>query len=222
MAELGPYDAGETALLQVDPYNDFISEGGKLWERARETIEGVELLKHTRELIAAADQAGIRRFILPHHRWRPGDYAGWEHISASQRGSGAVKLFAAGEWGGEFRDEFAPREQDLLVQEHWSASGFANTDLDMLLKQFAIRRVVIIGMRANTCIDTTARFAQELGYHVTLVRDAIGAFSWEEMQATFELNAPTYAHAIVTTAKLLGAIGDGTAATAAPESSSTA
>ena len=32
-----------TALLHVDPYNDFISEGGKLWERCSQTIEGVEL-----------------------------------------------------------------------------------------------------------------------------------------------------------------------------------
>ncbi|MET7498360.1 isochorismatase family protein [Streptomyces sp900116325] len=37
-------------------------------------------------------------------------------------------------------------------------------------------RIVLIGMRANTCMDTTARFAQELGFHVTLVKDAIAAF----------------------------------------------
>ena len=29
------YDKEITALLVVDPYNDFISEGGKLWERIR-------------------------------------------------------------------------------------------------------------------------------------------------------------------------------------------
>ncbi|MET8331406.1 isochorismatase family protein [Streptomyces sp. NPDC005181] len=37
-----------------------------------------------------------------------------------------------------------------------------------------------IGMRANTCIDTTARFAQELGHHVTLIKDAIAAFRRED------------------------------------------
>jgi nicotinamidase-related amidase len=201
------YDLQTTALLHVDPYNDFISEGGKLWERCSQTIEGVELLKHTRELIAAAEQAGIVRFILPHRRWRPGDYDHWGHLSPSQRAIDAVRLFAADEWGGEFREEFAPSSTDVVVHEHWAASGFANTDLDMQLKQRDIQRVVIIGMRANTCIDTTGRFAQELGYHVTLVRDAIGAFSWDEMNATFDLNAPTYAHAIVTTAELVAALG---------------
>jgi nicotinamidase-related amidase len=52
-------------------------------------------------------------------------------------------------------------------------------------------------------VDTTARFAQELGYHVTLIRDAIGAFSWDEMTATFDINAPQYAHALHTTDELL-------------------
>jgi hypothetical protein len=30
------YEKEITALLVVDPYNDFISEGGKIWDRFRE------------------------------------------------------------------------------------------------------------------------------------------------------------------------------------------
>jgi nicotinamidase-related amidase len=78
----------------------------------------------------------------------------------------------------------------------------------MMLTQHGIRQIVLIGMRANTCVDTTARFGQELGYHVTLLRDAIGAFAWDEMTATFEINAPQYAHAIPTTEEFLAAVHD--------------
>jgi nicotinamidase-related amidase len=35
----------------------------------------------------------------------------------------------------------------------------------------------VIGVLANTCIKATARYGSELGYHVTLVRDARAAFS---------------------------------------------
>ena len=35
------YSADDTALLVVDPYNDFMSEGGKLYERTKETVEAV-------------------------------------------------------------------------------------------------------------------------------------------------------------------------------------
>ena len=33
------YDPTDTALLVVDPYNDFISEGGKIWHRIRAVAE---------------------------------------------------------------------------------------------------------------------------------------------------------------------------------------
>jgi hypothetical protein len=46
----------------------------------------------------------------------------------------------------------------------------------------------------------------ELGYHVTLVRDATVAFTREMMDAAHELNGPTYAHAILTTAELIAAL----------------
>ena len=28
-----PYETQRTALLVIDPYNDFLSEGGKVWDR---------------------------------------------------------------------------------------------------------------------------------------------------------------------------------------------
>jgi hypothetical protein len=33
------YDKGITALLVVDPHNDFISEGGKIWPRIKDVAE---------------------------------------------------------------------------------------------------------------------------------------------------------------------------------------
>ncbi len=43
----------------------------------------------------------------------------------------------------------------------------------------------------------------ELGYHVTLVKDATAAISQEAMYAAHAINGPTYAHAILTTEELL-------------------
>ena len=63
--------------------------------------------------------------------------------------------------------------------------------------------MIVVGLLANTCIESTARFAMELGYHVTLVRDATAAFSKEMMHAAHELNGPTFAHSIVDTRGLV-------------------
>jgi nicotinamidase-related amidase len=195
--------ATRTALLFVDPYNDFLSEGGKLWPRVAETATRVNLHAHLRAVRDAARAAGLPVFVVPHHRAEPGEFSGWDHPTPYQLGSAQLQVFAKGSWGGDWHPDFAPQAGDIVVKEHWGGSGFANTDLDFLLKQRGITHVILIGLIANTCIETTGRFAAELGYHVTLVRDATAAFSAEAMHAAHEINGPTFAHAILDTAQLL-------------------
>jgi len=201
---MGTYDRSSTGLVFVDPYNDFLSEGGLVWPRLKEVANEVGLLDNLRAIHSAARAAGIRIFIAPHRQWEPGDYETWKYVNPTQQAIMRRHSFAKGTWGGEFRAEFAPREGDVLVRQHWGQSAFANTDLDMLLKQHGVSHVVIIGLLANTCIESTGRFAMELGYHVTLVRDATAAYTRELMHAAHDLNAPTFAHAILTTQELLG------------------
>jgi hypothetical protein len=45
------YTADRTALLIVDPYNDFMSEGGKFYEATREMAEAVGFYDNMRKLI---------------------------------------------------------------------------------------------------------------------------------------------------------------------------
>ncbi|MDZ4372767.1 MAG: isochorismatase family cysteine hydrolase [Phenylobacterium sp.] len=200
------YEAARTALLFIDPYNDFLSPGGKLWSQVEAVAEAVGLLDNLRSVTSAARAAGLQVFIVPHHRAQPDDLSGWRHPTPYQRGAAQAQVFAQGDWGGEWRTEFAPRPGDVVVKEHWAASGFANTDLDMLLKQHGISHVILIGLLANTCVEGTARMAVELGYHVTLVSDATAAFSPEAMHAAHVLNAPAFAHAILRSAELVGAL----------------
>jgi nicotinamidase-related amidase len=196
------YDRARTAVLLVDPFNDFLSEGGKIWPRLKPLAEEVGLLDHLRSVVSSAREAGIQVVFVPHRRWEPGDYETWDHPNPTQLGIMERHSFARGTWGGEFHDDFQPQPGDIVAQEHWAQSGFANTDLDFQLKQHGITHVALVGLLANTCIESTGRFAMELGYHVTLVRDATAAFLPAMMQAAHELNGPTYAHAITTTDEL--------------------
>ncbi|MDH4566474.1 cysteine hydrolase [Pseudomonas sp. BN414] len=198
-----PYPIDKTAYLLVDPYNDFLSEGGRIFPLIEPIASEVGLLDNLRTLDRAIRDHGIPVFIVPHRRWEPGDYESWDHPTPTQCKIMHGHHFARGEWGGEWHPDFAPREGDTIISEHWGSSGFANTDLDFRLKQRGISHVIIVGLLANTCIEATARFASELGYHVTLVRDATAAFRHDMMHAAHELNGPTFAHAIVTTNELI-------------------
>lgn len=196
------YSAERTGLLIVDPYNDFMSEGGKLFNAIKATADASGMFDNLRKIIPAARSAGIQVFIVPHHRSHHGDFDGWQHINMFQKAGLPTKAFEVGSWGGEFNPEFGPQPGDVVIKEHWAQSGFANTDLDAQLKQHGIQKIILVGLIANSCIESTARFGMELGYHVTLVTDATAAFSAEGMQAA-ATNAPMFAHAIYSTAELL-------------------
>jgi nicotinamidase-related amidase len=203
---LNDYIANRTGLLLVDPYNDFLSDGGKLWPDVKAVAESVELLLHLRELVAAARRTGIIVFHVPHQRWREGNYDGWRHPGPWQFLTDRGAVFAEGMWGGDWHPDLVPRPGDVLVQPHWGQNGFASTDLDFQLKQRGIEKIIMVGMAANTCIEATARYGAELGYHVTLVRDATAAFSPEAMHAAHDINGPTFAHAILTTDAVIAAL----------------
>ncbi|APR77910.1 Isochorismatase [Minicystis rosea] len=203
------YPQQRTALLFVDPYNDFLSEGGKLWPRLRDVAGEVGLLDNLRTIVAAVRSAKMQVFVVPHHRAEPDDFVTWQRATPYQRGAAQKQVFAKGSWGGEWHPDFAPRSEDIIIKEHWASSGFANTDLDVQLKQHDISHVVLVGMIANTCIECTGRFASELGYHVTLVKDATAAFTKEAMNAAHMINGPTFAHAILSTRELVEALPKG-------------
>lgn len=200
------YPKGATGLLLVDPYNDFLSEGGKIWPRVQAIAEANGLIANLKAIADTARGAGMRVFYAPHRRWEPGDYEDWAHPNPTQRAIMHRHSFARGEWGGDWHPDFVPQPGDVIAKEHWAQSGFANTDLDQQLRQHGISHVILIGLLANTCIESTGRYAMEIGYHVTLVRDATAAFSEEMMHAAHALNGPTYAHAILSTAELLEAL----------------
>jgi nicotinamidase-related amidase len=197
------YIPNETALLVIDPYNDFMSEGGKLYDYLKVVATTVGFQRNMRELMQVVRAVGVKVFIVPHHRAQGPDLETWKHVNASQRKADEMQLAAVGTWGGDWHPEFGPIAGDVIAQEHWGQSGFANTDLDALLKQNRMSKVIVAGMAAHTCVESTARFAMELGYHVTLVRDATSAYDDDSMRVAHEVTGPTFAHAILTTNELI-------------------
>jgi nicotinamidase-related amidase len=117
------YDPATTAILLVDPYNDFLSDGGKLWPRVKGVADDVGLLDHLREVISAARARGLKIFFVPHHRWKPGDYISFDNPSPYQLASAKGQVFAKDSWGGTFHDDFQPQPGDVVVQERRLAAS---------------------------------------------------------------------------------------------------
>ena len=84
MANLS-FDKDLTALLVIDPYNDFISEGGKIWDRIKAVAEANNCVPNMLQVLNAARAAMLRVFYALHHRYRPGNYESWKYIAPIQK-----------------------------------------------------------------------------------------------------------------------------------------
>jgi nicotinamidase-related amidase len=78
------YDPADTSLLVVDPYNDFMSEGGKLYDQIKDVADSVDMFGNLRKLIAVARSAGLKIFVLPHRSYQEGDYENWRQRTGPQ------------------------------------------------------------------------------------------------------------------------------------------
>ena len=163
----------------IDPYNDFISEGGKVWDRLRVVAEANNCVPHMLQVLNAARKAELRVFYALHRRYRPGDYETWKYIAPFRRRLGCERPSNTARGVARSAPSSSLKPGDIVALEHWCSSGFANTDLDLQLKKHGIHKLIVIGLIAHTCVEATVRFAAELGYEVTMVKDATASYSEE-------------------------------------------
>ncbi|CAN9136571.1 unnamed protein product [Alternaria alternata] len=169
-----------TALVLIDVYNEFLHPEGKINPFVSESMAKTNTLDHLQEVVKAARKAGIPIYYSLHQQWKEGNYQGWLHMNPTTSGMSQHRLLQEGSWGAEIYPGLEPDvlgNKDVVVSKHWNSSGFANTDLDYQLHQREITHLVMAGMIASTCLESTARYGRELGYHVTILSDATAGHS---------------------------------------------
>jgi nicotinamidase-related amidase len=87
-------------------------------------------------------------------------------------------VFVSGKPGFPLKDVVAPLPgEPHIVKHHHSA--FAGTELEAILRDQGVEAVIVTGLVANHCVETTARMANNLGFMVYLPRDATA--SWDDV-----------------------------------------
>ena len=193
------YPKNNTALLLVDPYNDFMSKEGKAWPLVRTVTKQVNLHEHMKMVMKTCRAQGWPVFYAPHHQYREGSFSDRKYLHPSQYLQGLGESFKANDFGSEFYSGFEPKEGDVVASQHDCSSGFTGTNLHEKLQEKAITHVIIIGFLSNTCIESTARSALDLGYHVTLLTDAVAAWTSRDHEAAVKYNYPHLANHLTDT-----------------------
>jgi nicotinamidase-related amidase len=138
-----------TALLIIDAQVNMFAEGSSVYK-------GEKILHTISRLIAQA-----RTAHLP--------------IIYVQNNGGEGDPDMPGTPGWQIHPAVTPETGDIVIQKK-TPDSFYGTNLQNELETRQIHQVIIAGMQTEMCIETTCRRAHELGYEVTLVKDAHSTF----------------------------------------------
>jgi len=113
------FDPARTALLVIDPVNDFLHEEGAAWEMTKSTVKKNDVVAQPARLTQGARAAGVPVIFGP-MAYTAEDYADQE----SQRRSGINrlmfenKMFLAGSFGADFQADIQPQPGDVILAPH--------------------------------------------------------------------------------------------------------
>jgi ureidoacrylate peracid hydrolase len=206
------FDPGRTALLVIDPVNDFLHEDGAAWEMTKSTVKKNDVVAQLARLTEGARGAGVPVLFGP-MAYTQEDYADdqLQRRSGINRLMFENKMFLAGSFGADFHPDIQPQPGDIILSPH-KGTDVMQTDLKEHLDRLGTTHLVLAGMTANLCVESTARHATELGYDVTFLSDAIGAESLPAYEASIHVNYPLIGNAVIEVDDFLGAIAPSAAA----------
>ena len=190
----------------IDPVNDFLSEGGADWENTKTTVTTNNVISNLKCAIEGARERGIPVLFGP-MAYTAEDYADRElhRRSGINRIMFEKKMFLAGSWGADFHPDLQPQGGDTVLLPHKGIDVF-ETDLPDHLQRLGITHLVIAGMTANLCCESTGRHAMEEGYDVTFLSDAIAADNLAAYEAAIRVNYPLIANAVMEVEEFLAAV----------------
>lgn len=115
--------AGTTAVLLVDPLNEFLHPEGKIYGLVKESMETTDTIKHLHEVIKTARAANIPIYYCQHQLHEEGQFDGWKHMSNSIARSAQSGAFLLGSFGAEIYQDMGPDKSngDAIVSRHWNS-----------------------------------------------------------------------------------------------------
>ena len=194
-------DLKSTAIMIIDPQNDFLSEGGAVWDLIGSEVQKYNVVEKLKQLRQTAKKVGIPVFYSLHY-YTENEYKTWKHLNFINKVVFEKKMFNKGTWGADFHSELKPDENTFVFSPHKGLSSFVTGDINTQLRQRDIKTLIIAGMSANLCVESHVRDAAEHAFNVITVKDATAGPGEAATQAA-HTNFGFLSDEVVTTAEIV-------------------
>jgi nicotinamidase-related amidase len=184
-----------TALIVIDMQRDFLDPDGYAAAAGLDVAALRSAIPAIRRLLGAARQA---RMLVVHTRegHRP-DLSDCPPAKLERsRAAGAEigtrgplgRLLVRGEPGHDIVPELQPQPGEPVVDKP-GYGAFTHTDLEDILRNRAIERLIVCGVTTEVCVHSTLREAVDRGYRCVLVGDACASADAELHAAALRMVA---------------------------------
>ncbi|CAB9499614.1 Isochorismatase family [Seminavis robusta] len=176
------FDPSTTALVVIDPQNDFLSENGVAWGVVGESVVENNVVDNIEYLFQAAANNDFLTFISPHHYF-PHDHK-WEFEGELEKvmhglgmfdRAGPLNLTGFEGSGADWLDQYKPYivgAENVIVTNPHKVYGPETNDLVLQLRKRKMDSVILAGMSANLCVEAHMRALTEQGFEVFVAADA--------------------------------------------------
>jgi nicotinamidase-related amidase len=190
--------AEKTAIVLIEPQNDFLSEGGTMYQYIKEQLKERNVIKNLQRLLKGA-RGKAKIFYIPFQAFKPGfpelkpggpgteGLRGLEMEMEADWGTGA---WLEGTPGPEIIKELTPEEGDIVIRGKLTLDAFHSTAINYLLRANEIENVAIVGFHTNWCVESTARSAYDNGFRVIVISDCTATDTEREQKYAEEVIFP--------------------------------
>src|SRR5258708_4717512 len=96
------------------------------------------------------------------------------------------RILVRGEYGHDIVDELKPAPGELVVDKPGKGAFYA-TDLENVLRNRAISSLVVTGVTAEVCVQTTVREANDRRFECLVLSDCIASYFPEFYEMTLKM-----------------------------------
>lgn len=175
-------DLNRTAIIVVDMQNDFCAPGGWFHSKGNDIEPMRRPIPRLSTLLPVLREEGVQVIWvnwgnrsdlanLPPSVLRAGRPGGQGIGYGDKVPGGRGRVLERGSWGAEVVDDLAVALQDIVVHKY-RFSGFADNELDSVLRNQMITTLFFAGINTDRCVLATLLDASFLGYDCILVEDA--------------------------------------------------
>ena len=186
------FDPKTTALIVIDMQRDFVDPGGFGEALGNDVSLLRRAVEPTRRVLDACRAAGVmvihtREGHRPDLSDCPPAKLARGHLDNGIGDPGPMgRILVRGEYGHDIVDELKPLAGEPVVDKPGKGAFYA-TDLENMLRNRRITRLVVTGVTAEVCVQTTVREANDRGFECLVLSDCIASYFPEFYEMTLKM-----------------------------------